>query len=164
MDDLLPTFVFRYQLPTFPLPLFVSNLEDPEPLPTFVSKYQLPLFVSELEKPIIFTDDSTITSEDTHQSTVVPTYRKGNYNKLDDRLFDLDSITNTIPRNIVIPKNGSPKKKKLTATPNKTKETNTGSEEFQENEITNHLTDLMAQVDAGLQAGLAKIRSDDFDY
>ena len=122
-DDLLPTFVSRYQLPTYPLPLFISNLEDSDPLPTFVSKYQLPLFVSELEKPIIFTDDSTITSEDTHQSTVVPTYRKGNYNKLDDRLFDLDSIANHIPRNIIIQKNGSLKRNKIT------KGTNTSSEE-----------------------------------
>ena len=163
MDDPLPTFVSRYQLPTYPLPLFVSNLEDPEPLPTFVSKYQLPLFVSELEKPIIFNDDPTITSEDTHQSTVVPTYRKGNYNKLDDTLFDLDSITTSIPRDIVIQKNGSLKKNKVTATPNKTKGTNTSSEEFQDNEIINHLTDLMAQVDASLQAELAEIRNDDFD-
>ena len=157
MDDPLPTFVSRYQLPTYPLPLFVSNLEDPEPLPTFVSKYQLPLFVSDLEKPIIFTDDSTIASEDTHQSTVVPTYRKGNYNKLDDRLFDSNSIANHIPRNIVIQKNGSLKKNKIT------KGTNTSSEEFQDNEIVNHLTDLMAQVDASLQVELAKIRNDDFD-
>ena len=93
----------------------------------------------------------------------MPTYRKGNYNKLDDRLFDLDSITNSIPRDIVIQKNGSLKRNKVTATPNKTKGTNTSSEEFQENEAINHLTDLMAQVDASLQVELAKIRNDDFD-
>ena len=72
-------------------------------------------------------------------------------------MFDLDSIANHIPRNILIQKNGSLKKNKIT------KGTNTSSEEFQDNEIVNHLTDLMAQVDASLQVELAKIRNDDFD-
>ena len=141
MGDLSLMFVSRYQLPTFPLPLFISGSEE----------------------SISFSNNVSITPEDSRQSTVVPTYRESNYNKLDDRLFELDSIVDGIPREVVIQKNGSLKKNKVTATPNKTKGTNTSSEEFQDNEIINHLTDLMAQVDASLQAELAKIRNDDFD-
>ena len=89
MDDILPTFVSRYQLPTFPLPLFVSELEDPDLLPTFVSMYQLPLFVSRLDKPTIFTDDSTTTSEVSQQSLKAPTYVKSNNIGLNDKLFEL---------------------------------------------------------------------------
>ena len=169
MDDLLPTFVSRYQLPTFPLPLFVYESEDLDLLPTFVSKYQLPLFVSELEKPIIFTDDSTIASEDTRQSTVVPIYRKGNYNKLDDRLFELNSIVNGIPCEVVIQEYGSLKTKRSNRRQTQKrrlkkelKKTSTRMEELPDHKFIHHLSKLMAQVDASIQVELKKIRNDDY--
>ena len=157
--DPLPTFVSKYQLPLF----------DPDPLPTFVSKYQLPLFVSELEKPIIFTDDSTIASEDPRQSTVVPIYRKGNYNKLDDRLFELNSIVNGIPCEVVIQEYGSLKTKRSNRRrtqkrrlKKELKKTSTRMEELPDHKFINYLSKLMAQVDASIQAELEKIRNDDY--
>ena len=87
-------FVSRYKLPRFPLPLFISELEEPDLPLLFVSRYQLPtfplpLFVSGSKEPIIFTYNFTTTSEDSHQSIKTPTYVKSNNNRLNDKLFEL---------------------------------------------------------------------------
>ena len=165
MDDLLPTFVFRYQLPTFPLPLFVSNLEDPEPLPTFVSKYQLPLFVSELEKPIIFTDDFTTTSEVSCQSLKALTNMKSNNIGLNDKLFELNTgskATKRADQRRTRKRRKSKRANKPNVTQTKYKKTDASSEESQDNEITDYFSNLMAQVDACLQAELERIRNDNY--
>ena len=140
MDDLLPTFVSRYQLPTYPLPLFVSNLEDPEPLPTFVSKYQLPLFVSELEKPIIFTD-STTTSEVSQQSLKAPTYVKSNNVGLNDKLFEL-GIRKTSSRATEEAHQRHTKRRRGHKHVKKHEKTKPSSKESHDNEFINHFSDL----------------------
>ena len=137
-------------------------------LPMFVSRYQLPLFVSELEEPIIFTDNSTTTSEDSHQYLKALTYVKSNNNRLNDKLFEL-GIRKTGSKAIKRANQRRAKKRrerkhvnKPNITPTKHKETNTSSEEAHDNEIIDHLSNLIAQVDFTLQAELEKIRNDDY--
>ena len=147
MDDLSLMFVSRYQLITFPLPLFISGSEE----------------------SISLSDNVSITSEDSRQSTVVPTYGESNYNKLDDRLFELDSLVNGTPREVVIQENGSLKTKRSNRRQaqkrrlrKELKKTNTRMEELPDNKIIVYFSNLIAQVDFSLQAELEKIRSDDY--
>ena len=170
MDDILPTFASRYQLPRFPLPLFISELEEPDLPLLFVSRYQLPtfplpLFVSRSREPIIFTDDFTTTSEVSCQSLKALTNMKSNNVGLNDKLFELNTGSKATKRaNQRCTRNRKKGKRtnKLNATPDKPKGTNTSSEEFQDNKITDYFSNLMAQVDASIQAELEEIRNDDY--
>ena len=137
-------------------------------LPTFVSKYQLPLFVSELEEPIIFTDNSTTTSEDSHQSLKALTHVKSNNIRLKDNLFELGTkntgnrATKRANQKRTKKRRGRKHVEKSNVTQTKYKKTNTSSEESQDNEITDYFSNLMAQVDANLQVELEKIRNDNY--
>ena len=165
MDDILPTFVSRYQLPTFPLPLFVSELEDPDLLPTFVSKYQLPLFVSGLEEPINFADDFNATPEVIHQSLESLNYMRSNNIELNDKLFELNTgskATKRANQRRTRKRRKSKRANKPNVTQTKYKKTDASSEESQDNEITDYFSNLMAQVDACLQAELERIRNDNY--
>ena len=169
MDDLLPTFVSRYQLPTFPLPLFVSELKDSDLLPRFVSKYQLPLFVSGLEEPLNFADDFTTTPEVNYQSLKALTYVKSHNIRLNDKLFELgnrktdNKATTRANQKRTKKRKGRKHVNKLNVTTTEHKMTNTSSEESQDNEIADYFSNFMAQADTSLQAEVEKIRNDDFD-
>ena len=169
MDDLARVFVSRYQLPTFPLPLFVSRSEKSKKISANLS---------------IMLDNS-------HQSGKEPTFEENNYNKLDEMLFELDSFIKKDPEDIknknyaesvnndTVRKTGSKATKranqrrakqrrerkhanKPNATPTKPKETNTSLEEFHDNKIIDYFSNLIAQVDFTLQAELEKIQNDDY--
>ena len=92
---------------------------------------------------------------------------RSNNIELNDKLFGLDTSSKATKR--ANQKRTRKRRKckhmnKPKATPNKPKGNNTSSEEFQDNKFINHFSDLMAQVDASLQAELEKIRSDDHGY
>ena len=139
-------FVSRYQLPTFPLPLFVSGSKE----------------------PINFTDNFTTPPADIHQSLKALTYVKGNNNRLNDKLFELgirktgSKSTKRANRKRAKKRKEGKLARKPKATPNKPNGTNRSSKEFHDNEFTNYLSNLMAQVDSSLQAELEKIRNDDY--
>ena len=142
----------------------------------FVSRYQLPLFVPGSDEPIIFSDNFSITSENHYQSIQAPIYEENNYNKLDDRLFELDSFIEktlvdkkyiglvNVNQKETVRKTGSKATKKANQRRTRkrrlkkeVKKTNTKMEELPDNEIINYFSNLMAQVDFTLQAELEKL-------
>ena len=90
---------------------------------------------------------------------------KSNNIGLNDKLFELNTgskATKRADQRRTRKRRKSKRANKTNATPNKPKGNNTSSEEFQDNETTDYFSNLMAQVDANLQAELEKIRNDDY--